>query len=385
MNNEIVPFLLCVVGVVAAVTVVILGTIFSRRFLGVPRRAGLLVFVFSLGAGVVASLSRRQAILDATPFHQWPDRQSQVVDPCLAAGLCFFLLIPFVIKLYLKWVGGGQTPAEKLPGAEGLRAWLGIGNVLFAALIPVFAWLGYGYSAWNVAALTFGALLICPLVNTVTAFLQPEKTAPGPVVSPERERVLKMLDEGKINATESAELLNALGSATPVTARLAPAARSPRKLILLGMALLLVGFFLPWFSYNPGEETSRAMTAMQNQMLQMMPHGDVPDFARNVSGTVNGAMVTPTAYIAAGDLKYGLGWAILFVGLAMGLLPFLAENLSDRNRRKITLIGLGVGFILLTYLLTQNLRYVSVGILLALAGYVMQLLGNLKEKLSQPG
>jgi len=44
------------------------------------------------------------------------------------------------------------------------------------------------------------------------------------------------------------------------------------------------------------------------------------------------------------------------------------------------LVTLGIGSLILIYLLTENLRFVSVGILLGLAGYALQWIGTLKER-----
>jgi len=49
-------------------------------------------------------------------------------------------------------------------------------------------------------------------------------------------------------------------------------------------------------------------------------------------------------------------------------------------QRKIILAALGIGVILLIYLLSDTLKYVSFGILLALAGYTLEVIGTLKER-----
>jgi hypothetical protein len=50
-------------------------------------------------------------------------------------------------------------------------------------------------------------------------------------------------------------------------------------------------------------------------------------------------------------------------------------------QKKIILAALGVGVILLMYLLSDAIRYVSFGILLVLAGYTLEVVGTLKERL----
>ncbi|HEY5042784.1 MAG TPA: hypothetical protein VIK53_12355 [Verrucomicrobiae bacterium] len=75
------------------------------------------------------------------------------------------LVLPFGVRLYRKWIGGHLTDAEKLPGIDGVRAWLGFGNVICAVLIAIDASLVFRTSMPAMFALTFGALLAYPLLN----------------------------------------------------------------------------------------------------------------------------------------------------------------------------------------------------------------------------
>jgi hypothetical protein len=49
-------------------------------------------------------------------------------------------------------------------------------------------------------------------------------------------------------------------------------------------------------------------------------------------------------------------------------------------QKKIILAALGIGTVLLIYVLSDAIRYVSFGIVLALAGYVLEVVGTLKER-----
>jgi len=57
------------------------------------------------------------------------------------------LLVPFVIRLYRKWTGAELTEEEK-PGAAGVRTWLAPANLLWAAGLSLFAWLGSASPSW---------------------------------------------------------------------------------------------------------------------------------------------------------------------------------------------------------------------------------------------
>jgi len=63
----------------------------------------------------------------------------------------------------------------------------------------------------------------------------------------------------------------------------------------------------------------------------------------------------------------------LLLGVAAAAFPYLAGNLEEQTRQRAIVAGLGIGAIILLYLVTENLRFVSYGILLAVIGYGLQL------------
>ncbi|MES1181010.1 MAG: hypothetical protein ABUL66_04015 [Verrucomicrobiota bacterium] len=107
-------------------------------------------------------------------------------------------------------------------------------------------------------------------------------------------------------------------------------------------------------------------------MNQMMPG--------NVMPQMNIPLQTGTVQVHAGDIPHGLGWWILTLGIAAAVLPFFATTLESSMQKKIILAALGVGSILLIYLLSDSIRYASFGIPLVLAGYVLELVGTVKER-----
>jgi hypothetical protein len=240
------------------------------------------------------------------------------------------------------------------------------------------AWQANGYQFWGVLALTLGALLAYPLFQTTYPLFQSVlQTSPAVPPAPkeslasERERVLKLLEAGRITPAESADLLNALGEtvqpAPTATASVSPA----RRMILAGGVLVLVAFFLPWFALNPGEEVNR----IAERMGQAIPQALGLNANMHLPFNVN----TGTLRVAGGDIGHGLGWFVLLFGLAAAALPFANLGMDRRALNGIALAPLGVGAVMLLYLLSQNFRFVSVGIMLALAGYGLILLGTLKE------
>ena len=332
------------------------------RYTGLPRGKSALIWMLAIGLSIGLVLFERAVFIgryhytgiaeDFTPFKQ------------VCAMLLPLLALPFAVRLYRKWIGGHLTEGEKLPGIDGVRAWLGVGNVTCAILIPICVWAVSGFSPFAIMALTFGLLLAYPLLNMGSQSTRPMTVSPAEDLSKEREKVLQLLEAGKISAVESAELLNALGHSAPLPSKPAAEINPQRKIVLLGAALLLFGFFLPWFTMNPGEEMNRLFSQFEQ--------------SKNIAQQMQ--MSENTVRVSGGDIDHGLGWWILLLGIGSAVLPFFATTLESSMQKKIILAALGVGAILLIYTLSEAIEYVSFGILLVLAGYVLELVGTLKER-----
>ena len=341
---------------------ILLATNIYGRYLRISGGKAIMLWLAALIASFAVGVFR---------IHQFR-RVGLEDEDVFSIGFAFLLpwaAIPFLAKLYLTWIAGAATDAEKAPGMEGIRVWLRGGNLVCAVLISICLWLGFGYSFWAPVALALMALLAFPILNMALATTSVQAPAPSTdALAPERERVLKMLDDGKVTAQESAELLNALGH----TAQARPPQSAPaphRKMVWIGAALLLIGFFLPWFAVNTGD----ARQAMNDMMRQMPMAQGMPD----LSGMMPQSR---TLYVAAGDLPHGLGWWVLVLGIAAAALPFVAANLDSQTCQKTCLVVLAAGAIILVYLLTAGIRFVSVGILLGLAGYALEFVGVLTAR-----
>jgi hypothetical protein len=368
---------LILVAIVAAISY-LCAVLAYRRYTGLTYGQSVKIWACAIGLTIASLifLSTKPANGDMKPF----------ITISMCNILLFLIATPFGVQLYRKWIGDHLTEAEKLPGIDGVRAWLGVGNVICAVLIPLcvqgtFEPVTPIYQPVTLIPLLFGLLLAYPLLNIASHSAQPTPVAPAEDLSKEREKVLQLLETGKISAADSAELLNALTHSAPPPAKPAAEINTQRKLVLLGAALLLLGFFLPWFSINPGAMVNEMATELQQNMRQnmnqMMPGNALP---ANMMPQVNLSVPTGTVQVHAGDIPHGLGWWILMLGIAAAVLPFFATTLESSMQKKIILVALGIGAILFIYLLSDNIKYVSFGILLALAGYVLEVLGTLKER-----
>jgi hypothetical protein len=358
---------------IVVVTAVLLGTNLYGRYLRISRWKAVLLLSAALVVSSAAGVWRCGQINDgrAEPPIEFGNHDFSTGLSVVFAGMMPLALFPFLAKLYLTWVAGTASEEEKAPGMAGVRAWLRGGNLICAILMALCFWIGFGYAFFGPLVLALLALLAFPLLNMAMSESSVPAAAPPPAaaaVTPERERVLKMLDDGKITAAECAELLNALGHTTQPPAP-PTAAATHRKTVLIGAALLLVGFFLPWFAVNMGDVSKELVSQMP--FSQFMPN----------PGLMNQAMASsPTLHVTGGDIAHGLGWFVLLFGVVAAILPYLAANLDSETTQKVSLIALSLGAIILLYLFTRNIRFASIGLLLGLVGYALEIFGVIKER-----
>jgi hypothetical protein len=351
---------------------VIMSVRFCQRYLGVTRAGGYLLAIGTVIASIATGIYV-EVQLDRTDKYLPRDEK---MSRALIAGLFVLTTLPLAIKLYRSWIGGHVTVQEKTPGAVGVRAWLSPANLVLGLSVSICAAKGFDYPFLGVLSFVILALLAYP------AFVTLSQPGPSPLpveraenLTSEREKVLSLLEAGKITAEESAELLNALGSTLKTPERARVAFSPENRTMLIGAALVLIGFFLPWFTINPVKELENATRELQgqmNQFAQQMPGmpSQVPMPFSNGNGAFN--IQTGSVNICGGDVQHGFGWIILLLSVGTAVLPMVAAHLDPQMRRTVSMLALGAGAILLVYLVTGNLRFLNVGIVLASAGYFAQ-------------
>ncbi|MCX7012542.1 MAG: hypothetical protein NTW86_08270 [Candidatus Sumerlaeota bacterium] len=384
------------------VALLLLSFLTYRQWIQSSRGRSALLAAISLGVGLAVAVWRGVGIRNAgflansfeAPVPSWlrsvgiPNSDAGVVICLLGAGLSAMLAVLWGVFLHDRWIGGAITEAERRPDAEGFRAWLTPGRIVLAALISLSAWAGFGVSIWAALAVCLGSLAAYPAIHTLS---QPTAVSAAPVsedLSAERERVLNLLEAGKITAEESAELLSALAEGARAAAAAPTVPATPgRRLLLAGAAVLLVGFFLPWFRINPGAELGRALQLFPEQLRYLgevqrpategqRQMGQLTPTPQQRSISLNG----PTVSVSGGQMSNGLGWIVLALGLAAAILPYVAAGLRRPTQQTVAFLALGAGAIILLYLLSNNLRWVSYGLLTALAGYALEIAGALRDR-----
>jgi len=332
-----------------------------------------------LGIGVIAAINA--ARMDGgsrSSFGQDADDVSiamNVACGVVAASLGLALLA----KLYQAAVMNTITPQERTAGVAGLRAWLSIRNIV---TVVVFAAAAAALDYNFFAALILGAavLLAYPLINTLMQSPATAATPPPQAPAEERQRVLALVEAGKISAEDGAELVAALAQSQAAGVEAPAVINGPRRVMLLGAAVVFVGFLLPWFSVNIQQAMNESMSSMQQSMPQMpgMPPGlSIPQ--------VQPAGAIPSVTVHGGDLSYGLGWILLAAALVAAGLPFFwtlraANALQQRNTIFASLI---VGSIALLYLLSNGFGAgvsIDVGFFMAMAGYAALWFGAIRNE-----
>ena len=155
---------------------------------------------------------------------------------------------------------------------------------------------------------------------------------------------------------------------------------SAQRVMLIGSALVLLGFFLPWLVIDPGRELGRAFSQLQSTMSPMMPNGFPPNnFMGNLTASGEQLPGKMILHISGADIPHGLGWAVLILGLAAGLVPYAGRGMDAATQHAVRLGALAVGSFILLYLLSDSVRFISFGFVIAIAGYVLEWIGLLRQ------
>lgn len=357
-------------------------------------------FLFGLGTTLAATFTILVAT-DGGRHLAWTPHSVEPIDRetlhwnygirAVCADAAIFLALLLAAKLWQQWLGV-QVAAVKNPtgpigkpfegvfehvfepgtSAAAPVAWLTPGDGILSLLLAACAAWGWGWSFFGVLLLSLLALASHHLYHKKIVVEPPPSLREEATSAGERGKVLAMLDAGKITAAESAELLNALagsGSATPAPAERGANMPLGRQLLLAGGALVLVGFFLPWFSFSPGQEMQNLMGQMGG--MGLMPNGQ--QFRQQVE-----QMTPPTVQVSGGDIGHGLGWLVLVLGLGTAVLPYFLPSLAEELWRRIAFFTLGVGGIVLVYLLHDSIHLAGIGIVVVLVGYVAEAAGVLQ-------
>jgi hypothetical protein len=366
----------------AALAALVLG-LWIRAVLGVRIEWPLLVCAAVNGL-LLIWLKQDNSFWLARDGGPWSDQsrflqmRSIIFGSFFAANLGWALMV----KVYRAMVLGKMREAEQATGVIGVRAWLAPMNAVSVLALAVTADIAFDWNFFGMFLLGVCLLLMYPLIGSVS---QTGETAPLPAAAPEeRQRVLALVEIGKISAEDGAELLSALAQSQAAGIESERAIPRSRRLMILGGIILLIGFFLPWFTLNLTQAVSQMASEVQQAMPQMPVPGVPPAVNLNATAQIPQLAGVSVLTLRGGDVRNGLGWISLAAGLLAAMLPFFwSERAGDsKSLRNITFASLGIGSVAMLYLLSNSFNSVTTieaGFYLALVGFVLLWIGGVRE------
>ena len=159
----------------------------------------------------------------------------------------------------------------------------------------------------------------------------------------ERSRILKMVEEGKIKTEEGAELLDAMGRSSALRGQ--GAFSRLDFAMLCGVALVILGFFLPWaYITLPGP---------------------------GVSGTFSGGSAYQAGYHVG-----AIGWAVLVIAVVSAVPIFVTPKEMLYKISMLQVFLTLVGGVLVVSVLVRAGGNLGVGLIFCLAGFIVELVGS---------
>jgi hypothetical protein len=370
-----------------------------RRYLRIPPASALILALIGLAAGVLVlggsdgvflrtfGFQRTGTLVENDfPFavHAATLTQSSRVMPAIA--FCFLVLfsLGLMAKVYLATINHLDA-AERLPNAQGFRAWLRPSGVFAVAGISLTAFLSMEHYAWMISVGAAALLLAYPVANCLWRCEPKVPSAEETDAYEERRRVLALVESGRITGNEGAALIAALGQNRLPAFEPGVRFTRGRRIMLVGAGLLVIGLCLPWFGMNVGAAVEAAQKHLQSSVQGWAPGLSLPN-----AGWNSPEFSDWTVMIRAGDLGHGIGWMIVALGLAAAVLPLVwpTNARNDQVQRSVSLVALGTGSALLLYIVSSLVGEPTLwwrpGVFLILLGYAIIWVGAAEKYLRVP-
>ncbi|MBN2314068.1 MAG: hypothetical protein JXM79_09070, partial [Sedimentisphaerales bacterium] len=164
---------------------------------------------------------------------------------------------------------------------------------------------------------------------------------------PERTRILQMVEEGKITSEEGSDLLEAMGKSNALRGQ-----DSFSRLdiaILGGVALVVMGFFLPWVQVRISNMPGMAM---------------IPD------------VLSQSAAFQAGYHTGPLGWTIFIIALVSIVPVFITPKDFLYKISILHLFLTLVGLLLVLSILLRAGTHLCIGVIVCTIGFTIELIAS---------
>lgn len=179
---------------------------------------------------------------------------------------------------------------------------------------------------------------VCAVILIIQFFGWLASGEDSTVNAAEREKILRMVEDGKISAEEGSELLDAMGRST--------ALRGQEKfsrldfVTLIGAALVILGFFLPWVYIH---------------------------------------MRSPVVYTwgyQAGHQVGALGWTIFIIGILSAVPVFVTPKDFLYKISMLQIFLILIGLVLVISVLVRAGHNLGAGLIFCLAGFIIELFAS---------
>lgn len=341
------------------------------------RRRALALVASIVGAGLITAVAssnmghhRIREFADIIERWYGPTNMAvEVVANCvqmLCIGLLPVLLIGMAVQLYAQWAALRPSAGDVVAQDSHAKVRIGGVDLACAAALVVCGWVGFGREGIGLALVLSAAGLVSQhRIATLRTPAIASAATPIADLTPDRQRVLRLLEEGKINASECSELLGAMAQTMPTAMAIQPMT-GPRRALVAGAVVVLVAFFLPWFTINPAAEAQRLMGSMR------MFGASEATFSQPSMSFSGAAGTSGDITMCGGDMQHGLGWLMLALAAIAPAMPYVVPTLPASTRRTAMFLALAAGSVMGIYLVTSGWRWAEYGLWIALAGFALQ-------------
>jgi len=173
----------------------------------------------------------------------------------------------------------------------------------------------------------------------------------------ERAKILRMVEDGKISADEGSELLDAMGRSN--------ALRAQEKFsrldmaMLVGAALVVLGFFLPWVYIRMPRVPVIPTPSFGAQVPTPRPL--MPRFLGNASLYQTGPNIG------------AIGWIIFIIGILAAMPVFVTPKDFLYKISMLQIFLILIGLVLVISILVRAGHNLGAGLVICLAGFVIEL------------
>ncbi|MHC4192759.1 MAG: SHOCT-like domain-containing protein [Planctomycetota bacterium] len=206
--------------------------------------------------------------------------------------------------------------------------------ILLGTILEVFGFIVFPHPAMRAVPIILLVAVICGTLLIIQFFHWAASGDDATVNVAERERILRMVEDGKISPEEGSELLDAIGRST--------ALRGQEKfsrldmVTLIAAALVILGFFLPWLYIHIG----------------------------GASG-----------YQAGYDWR-ALGWAVFIIGVLSAVPVFVTPKDFLYKISMLQIFLTLIGLALVISVLVRVGRHLGAGIIFCLVGFAIAFLAS---------